>query len=62
MKKKYVKQIENGILEKEELMNEREIEVASKILNELDGILAIRATSILKFCIKAVQYNKVKFR
>ncbi|WP_338631116.1 hypothetical protein [Clostridium baratii] len=56
---KYREAIESGVLEEEKLMNEKEIEVASKILNELNGTLAVRATSILKFCIKAIRYSKV---
>lgn len=62
MRKKYMKGIEEGILEREGLINDEEIEVASRILIELNGLLAIRATSILKFCVKTIQYNKVDFR
>lgn len=43
-----------------EYLTEKEREIALKILNDLDGTLVIRATSILEFCKKAVQYSTVK--
>ncbi|GAB6170049.1 hypothetical protein JCM1393_25090 [Clostridium carnis] len=53
--------MKEGALEREELSNE-EKEIALKILKDLEGTLVIRANSILKFCLKAIQYNKVKQR
>lgn len=45
-------------LEKEGLITNNEKEIAQKILNDLEGTLVLRATSILEFCLKAVQYTK----
>ena len=51
--------ISNGNLEIANLINDNEKEIALKILSNLKGIPVIRATSILKFCLKAIQYSKV---
>lgn len=40
-------------------LTDKEKEIALKILSDLEGVLVIRATSILEFCSKAVQYSKV---
>lgn len=56
LKKKF-EILEEGRLENSNLITEDEKEVATKILTLLDGNLTIRATSILKFCIKYVQYT-----
>lgn len=42
------------------ILTEEEKEIALNILNDLDGTLVIRATSILEFCLKAVQYTKIR--
>lgn len=46
------------VIEKNVLTSD-EKEVALKILSELNGTLVIRATVILDFCSKAIQYSKV---
>ncbi|MDU2106562.1 hypothetical protein [Clostridium sp.] len=51
--------ISNGNLETANLINDNEKEIALKILSNLKGTPVIRATSILKFCLKAIQYSKV---
>ncbi|WP_438335206.1 hypothetical protein ACIR03_02465 [Clostridium cochlearium] len=38
---------------------EKEKEIALKILNDLEGTLVIRATSILEFCLKAIQFSRI---
>lgn len=58
MKDKEIEVIKKGVLEREELL-EGEKEIALKILKDLDGTLVIRATSILEFCLKAIQYTKI---
>jgi len=42
-----------------DIVTDKEKEIALKILNDLEGTLVIRATSILEFCLKAIQYSKV---
>lgn len=42
-------------------LNDNEKKIALKILNELNGTLYIRAIQILKFCFKAIKYNKLYF-
>lgn len=49
--------VRGGMLESEELIRGNEEEVAIKILRLLKGNLIIRATSILEFCIKYLQYT-----
>ncbi|MDU5492646.1 MAG: hypothetical protein E6094_06760 [Clostridium perfringens] len=44
------------------LRDEKEYEVASKILNELVGIKVSRATSILNLCNKAIQESFISFQ
>lgn len=44
------------------LCDEKEYEVASKILNELVGIKVSRATSILNLCNKAIQESFISFQ
>lgn len=46
----------------ERLINEKEYEVASKIISSLENIKVIRATSILNLCIKAIQYSFVSYQ
>ena len=41
-------------------LTDQEKEVALNILNDLEGTLVIRATLILKFCLNAIQYTKIK--
>ena len=41
-------------------LTDQEKEVVIKILTDLEGTLVIRATSILEFCLKAIQYSKVE--
>ncbi len=41
------------------LLDEQEKEVALKILDNLKGTVVIRATSILEFCLKAIQHSVV---
>ncbi|MCB2297759.1 hypothetical protein [Clostridium tagluense] len=41
------------------ILTAKEIEIALTILSNLEGTLVIRATSILDFCLKAIQYSKV---
>lgn len=50
--------VESKLLENGEL-SMKEMEIAQKILKDLSGTLVIRATSILSFCSKAIQYSKV---
>lgn len=50
--------IERGTLENSELTKE-EKELATKILLLLRGKLVIRANSILKFCLKAIEYTEI---
>lgn len=50
--------IESNELEVEGIITEEEKEIAQKILKDLEGTLVIRATSILNFCVKAIQYTK----
>lgn len=59
MENKNFKIISDGILESETL-NDKEKEIAQKLLNDLEGTLVIRATSILKFCLKAILYTRIK--
>lgn len=59
MDKNIAQKISEGLLEQRELLDDREIEVATKILKDLEGTLVIRATSILEFCLKAIQYSKL---
>lgn len=40
-------------------LSDNEKKIALKILNELNGTLYIRAIQILKFCLKAIKYNKL---
>lgn len=42
------------------ILTDKEKEIALILLNNLEGTLVIRATSILDFCLKAIQYSKVK--
>jgi len=58
MNKKQLDSISKGELEFKQL-TDKEKEVALKILTDLEGTLVIRATSILEFCLKAIQYSKV---
>ncbi len=58
MYEKLIDVILDGELEGQIFMEEEE-EIALKILRELEGTLVIRATSILEFCLKAIQYSKV---
>lgn len=46
----------------ERLINEKEYEVATKILDGLIGIKVIRATSILNLCNKAIQHSLISFQ
>lgn len=55
-----IKIIESNKLKVESLINDKEKEIAQKILNDLEGTLVIRATSILNFCLNAIQYTKIK--
>lgn len=59
MDKGQIEIILKGNLENEPLTN-NEKEIALKVLSDLEGTLVIRATSILEFCLKAVQYSKVQ--
>ncbi|QEK13750.1 hypothetical protein FQB35_15605 (plasmid) [Crassaminicella thermophila] len=59
MDKQAIEMILKGTLETDVLTKE-EKEIALKILNDLEGTLVIRATSILEFCLKAVQYSRIK--
>ncbi|AYE35672.1 hypothetical protein [Clostridium septicum] len=59
MNNEKIEVISKGILEDDNLIEE-EKEIALKILKDLEGTLVIRATSILKFCLKAIQYSKIK--
>lgn len=58
MDKEVLKLIVNNNLEKLPLTRQ-EHEAAVKILNTLEGTLVIRATEILNFCLKAIQYSSV---
>lgn len=58
MNKEKIDLILKGNMSQMEL-TEQEKEVALKILTDLEGTLVIRATSILEFCLKAIQYSKV---
>lgn len=58
MNKNLLEIILKGNLEQGPL-TEEEKEIALKILNDLEGTLVIRATSILELCLKAIQYSKV---
>ena len=51
--------VENSSLASDKL-TDKEKEVALSILNDLQGTLVIRATSILRFCLNAIQYTKIK--
>lgn len=46
----------------DKLYSEKEYEVASKIISSLENIKAIRATSILNLCIKAIQHSFISFQ
>ena len=59
--KKLLEIIMKGCLEDEELINEKEFEIAANILKDLNGTLAIRAIPILKFCIRATKYSLLNF-
>jgi len=50
--------IETDALESATL-TDKEKEIALKILKNLEGNLVIRANSILKFCLKAIQHTKI---
>ena len=54
--------IQEGRFKEKKLLNDEEIEVANKILNNLEGILVVRATPILEFCLEAIQFSKIKNR
>lgn len=41
-------------------IDDKELEVALNIISDLEGTLIIRATHILEFCLKAIQYSRVK--
>lgn len=43
-------------------INDKEREIASKILLMFNSMPMIRATSILNFCLKALEYSKVDFK
>lgn len=58
MNKEKIDLILKGNMSQMEL-TEQEKKVALKILTDLEGTLVIRATSILEFCLKAIQYSKV---
>lgn len=58
MNKEQIKVITNGEIDASTL-TEKEREIALKLLNDLEGTLVIRATSILEFCLRAIQYNRV---
>lgn len=58
MEDKTIEVISEGNLEGNGLIGD-EKEIALKILKDLEGTLVIRANSILKFCLKAIQYSKV---
>lgn len=58
MNKEKIDLILKGNISQMEL-TDQEKEVALKILKDLEGILVIRATYILEFCLKAIQYSKV---
>lgn len=51
--------IQSNTLSGDRLIDEKEKEIAQKILTDLEGTLVIRANSILKFCLKAIQYTKI---
>lgn len=57
MNKEQIKVITNGEIDASTL-TEKEREIALKLLNDLEGTLVIRATS-LEFCLRAIQYNRV---
>lgn len=59
MEKEKFEIIQQNILSMDALIDEKEKETAQKILTDLEGTLVIRATSILKFCLKAIQYTKI---
>ncbi|GEQ22248.1 hypothetical protein CBU02nite_27540 [Clostridium butyricum] len=59
MEKEKFEIIQQNTLSMDELIDEKEKEIAQKILTDLEGTLVIRATSILKFCLKAIQYTKI---
>lgn len=56
--KRQIAIIENGNLEKEKLINDKEKETALEILKCLEGHLIIRADKILDFCKKAIIHKK----
>ncbi|ABS32756.1 hypothetical protein [Clostridium botulinum] len=58
MNKKQIDVILKGSMEMD-ILTEEEIKIALKLLNDLEGTLVIRATSILEFCLKAIQYSKI---
>lgn len=51
--------VEKGTMDAKAI-TEAEKEIALKILEDLDGVLVIRAKSILEFCLKAIQYTSIK--
>ena len=59
MEKEKFEIIQQNTLSMDELIDEKEKEIAQKILTDLEGTLVIRATSILKFCLNAIQYTKI---
>lgn len=54
-----IKMIEDNTLNVEKLLDDKEKEIAQKILKDLEGTLVIRATSILHFCLNAIQYTTI---
>jgi hypothetical protein len=51
--------VEKGTMDSKTI-TEAEKEIALKILEDLDGVLVIRAKSVLEFCLKAIQYTRIK--
>ncbi|GEM_PF-6643211 len=51
--------VEKGVMDSKTI-TEAEKEIALKILEDLDGVLVIRAKSVLEFCLKAIQYTSIK--
>lgn len=58
MDKKQIDVILNGSMERD-ILTDKEREIAQKLLNDLEGTLVIRATSILEFCLKAIQFSRI---
>ncbi|MBO0538536.1 hypothetical protein EXQ27_07710 [Clostridium botulinum] len=58
MNKEQIDVILSGSMEMD-ILTEEEREIAQKLLNDLEGTLVIRATSILEFCLKAIQFSKI---